>query len=587
MGSQITTYSIVDDLDQIRQYRKDLSNKMTFSASRMVNLDSHYRHSIIDSILRSKPSLNLNNHHQLHSNDVGGDINNEGGTQIMIESSSDKVLPNGLSSLTKYHNLRETSDQIGIHNHQNAHTTISKDRGADQFDQKKDIELIKELVNYREPYGGNQTIHFAVVNGNKRVIDIILHKFHADPHALTLQGLNVMHCAAQSDRGVLSLYYFNSIHGQFKSVESLLGMGSDPNNKINGGQTCLHLAVTKFVEEMIKAKLLWIYQRITERNLMNKNTQIWQVFWQDMLFQTQSIDNVRLFYSFGFASIFFFIFSIVFYITSNCMDPGFARQKYPIIDILQIANDKNIDLENFCFYCKIIKSNRTFHCMFCNSCVDKFDHHCAYINNCLGYRNHKYFLLFLLSIFLYFITSMTVCIAGIVMYGSFEFSNLGVYMWIIRIYTITINLLQFIPLGYQLYEQTRKIFRVEIDDEETRTLSKTDRASVLTANNIHRRTNIELQNSQNASQNQMSSNPNSNQNINFQQMLLSRSNDIVIEKRSICQNIRMIFRYEPATQEQLRVFLLSNSERFSTFILKQKDQQKQLEQRRYSSIQEQ
>lgn len=135
--------------------------------------------------------------------------------------------------------------------------------------------------------------------------------------------------------------------------------------------------------------------------------------------------------------------------------------------MLQIANDKNIDLENFCLYCQVIKSNKTFHCMFCKACVEKFDHHCAYINNCLGYRNHKYFLLFLFTIFLYFLSSTIVCIAGILLHGDYPTTYYyGIYIWIVRIYTISINFLQFIPLGYQLIEQTKRICKkpLQIDN---------------------------------------------------------------------------------------------------------------------------
>ena len=145
-----------------------------------------------------------------------------------------------------------------------------------------------------------------------------------------------------------------------------------------------------------------------------------------------------------------FVLGTIFFIACNVMDPGVVSSKFDMIDLLQIANEKNIDLENFCFYCNIIKSSKTFHCMFCKHCVDKFDHHCAYINNCLGYRNHKYFIMFVVTIFIYFITSSITSIISIVDYGIWipidDVWNL--LDWATRIYTILINVVQFIPLGF-------------------------------------------------------------------------------------------------------------------------------------------
>jgi palmitoyltransferase len=49
----------------------------------------------------------------------------------------------------------------------------------------------------------------------------------------------------------------------------------------------------------------------------------------------------------------------------------------------------------YCQKCKNLKGMRTHHCSLCRRCVMKMDHHCPWVNNCVGYRNHKYFLLFL------------------------------------------------------------------------------------------------------------------------------------------------------------------------------------------------
>ena len=76
----------------------------------------------------------------------------------------------------------------------------------DRFE--KDSESLEELINYKEPQGGNMAIHFAVINGNKKVIDCLLNDFNADPMVQTNKGLSVIHCAAQYDRGVLSIVYF-------------------------------------------------------------------------------------------------------------------------------------------------------------------------------------------------------------------------------------------------------------------------------------------------------------------------------------------------------------------------------------------
>jgi hypothetical protein len=61
---------------------------------------------------------------------------------------------------------------------------------------RDDPEVKKDLVNYQEPYGGNLAIHFAALKGSKRVIDILVDGFGADPSSLTANGLCVLHCAA-------------------------------------------------------------------------------------------------------------------------------------------------------------------------------------------------------------------------------------------------------------------------------------------------------------------------------------------------------------------------------------------------------
>eukprot|EP00927_Polykrikos_kofoidii_P057523 TRINITY_DN51663_c0_g1_i1.p1 TRINITY_DN51663_c0_g1~~TRINITY_DN51663_c0_g1_i1.p1 ORF type:complete len:710 (+),score=77.69 TRINITY_DN51663_c0_g1_i1:54-2183(+) len=59
--------------------------------------------------------------------------------------------------------------------------------------------------------------------------------------------------------------------------------------------------------------------------------------------------------------------------------------------------DPRLSHLRLCRTCKIRRPPRCSHCRYCDNCVLDFDHHCFWIGNCVGARNHKAFLMFLLS----------------------------------------------------------------------------------------------------------------------------------------------------------------------------------------------
>ena len=95
------------------------------------------------------------------------------------------------------------------------------------------------------------------------------------------------------------------------------------------------------------------------------------------------------------------------YILSVALNPGHLTPVYDFVKLVEVALDIGLHLDNLCSYCEVIKSESSFHCTICNKCVEGFDHHCPFINNCLGYRNHKYFLMFVFLYLFYLLTLLT------------------------------------------------------------------------------------------------------------------------------------------------------------------------------------
>mmetsp|Transcript_103094 Transcript_103094/g.222590 ORF Transcript_103094/g.222590 Transcript_103094/m.222590 type:complete len:335 (+) Transcript_103094:168-1172(+) len=82
------------------------------------------------------------------------------------------------------------------------------------------------------------------------------------------------------------------------------------------------------------------------------------------------------------------------YVMAICVDPG-CPPEYE-----SVAKDADTELgepepKEQCQKCSRWKPPRTHHCSVCKRCVLKMDHHCPWINNCVGYRNYRYFCLFM------------------------------------------------------------------------------------------------------------------------------------------------------------------------------------------------
>jgi len=72
----------------------------------------------------------------------------------------------------------------------------------------------------------------------------------------------------------------------------------------------------------------------------------------------------------------------------------------------------------FCAKCKVWKPDRCHHCSSCNRCWLKMDHHCPWFSTCIGFKNHKFFIQFLVNTVIF--GWLALIVAGFELYVFFE-----------------------------------------------------------------------------------------------------------------------------------------------------------------------
>lgn len=82
---------------------------------------------------------------------------------------------------------------------------------------------------------------------------------------------------------------------------------------------------------------------------------------------------------------------------SICTDPGQPPEFAEVQAELEArAAEQSAPKPRQCSRCTRYKPPRCHHCSVCRRCVLKMDHHCPWINNCVGWRNYRYFCLFMM-----------------------------------------------------------------------------------------------------------------------------------------------------------------------------------------------
>ena len=317
-------------------------------------------------------------------------------------------------------------------------------------------QIFKNFINSKTQTEYLTPLHYASFRGNLKIMKLLISN-HADINALSLNGLNMLHKAAQGNKPSAIIFYnkkynmdlnatdndnLNALHlatisGMDSSLVYLLSLGMDPNAQDINGNTPLHYAV-KYNQIRIIKKLL---QNGAKKNIINKTQKKTPVmmaedkpeileifrkkgiceklFFKPDISKKTAFSNVNMilfitlhliimfltffmlmpyFNNTVFAVIYLTISFLVFFLYGylSFSDPGvMTNNEY---NSLLDAVEKGENLENFCPFCLIRKNYKNTHCLICQKCIDEFDHHCFWVGNCIGKKNYTFFFIFLIFV---------------------------------------------------------------------------------------------------------------------------------------------------------------------------------------------
>ena len=305
---------------------------------------------------------------------------------------------------------------------------------------------------------GQTPLHYASFVGNIKLIKLLIDN-GADISLKTNNNFNVLHLAIMGDK-ITSFYYFIKkykidMNSKDSKENSLLHLATYFNSKkifnyllsnnkvkINSknkeGYTPLHFAVLNQNKSMIKKLLIKgancsiknnqsntpydlaiknkypLIQDILKGNKCKYSILKYSNLTRCYLIIIQMISISFLFFiKFDIKFIIYIIWLVIytffilhFYIKNTSL---VNRESNYLLNLIE---NEEKSIEEFCLNCQIIQNDKTVHCFICNKCIEGFDHHCFWLNKCVGQRNKNAFYCLLWAMLLHSFINFIFCLFG-------------------------------------------------------------------------------------------------------------------------------------------------------------------------------
>ena len=392
---------------------------------------------------------------------------------INEEKLSEKEIEIFFSSLNKENeqkyikDIKEKSLKVWNYKDENGLTPLHQSISLNLYDLSKAIILYtkdnlsqKDFISFINcaTNKGQTPLHYASFVGNIKLIKLLIQN-EADISIKTNNNFNMLHLAVMGNK-VTSFYYFlkkykidinskdsknnTNLHlatffNSKKMFNYLLTVNKVKiNTKNNEGFTPLHFAVVNQNQNMIKKLLIkgancsiknkksetpydlakrnnnFAIQNILKGNKCKYSILNYSKITKAFVIIMNLISLSFIFYiKFDIRTILYILWLIIylFFIIRFCIIDTTKfnnRQNY----LLNLIENEEKTIEEFCLNCQVIKNYGTVHCFICNKCIEGFDHHCYWLNKCIGEKNMNAFFYLLLVIQTHSFINFVLCIMG-------------------------------------------------------------------------------------------------------------------------------------------------------------------------------